>query len=485
MTTLTTSSLDLTSGDDEAHSAELTEQLTDLLDLFDVPGAAFAFAHGDQVAHGAAGVLSRFTGYPATPDSWFQIGSITKLFTATLVMQLVDEGLVELDSPVRRYLPRFDTGNDAASASITVRHLMTHSSGLRGDYIGDFGRGTDAVRRHVASLPQIGMLHRPGAWASYCNSGFIVLGELLETLRGTDYHTVLTERLLKPLGIRGGTTAEEAMLHRAAVGHVDDPEGGAAVPAPSWAMPFSAGPAGSTPFMDAASLLAFARMHLDGGLAPDGERLLSEWAVSEMQRPQAVLPNIDHMDSIGASWIRYRWDGAGTGAQGPLPDGTLILGHDGGTWGQYSYLRMHPATRSMVVLMTNGPGGGRLFEAFGAPLLAEAAGLPAPRSPRPPARQIPLDTRQLAGRYRHYDLDVVVMPQDNGISIELHSLETPDKMETAELVPHSTTDAGVFLVTSQPFHGNFQAVMFPTAGTSPDFLMFGSRMFTRQPSAAQ
>src|SRR5699024_2644833 len=118
----------------------------------------------------------------------------------------------------------FDVGDDAASSAITVRHLLTHTSGIQGDYFADFGRGTDAVRRYVQSLAEVGMLSRPGELFSYCNSGFSVLGLLLETLREADYDSVLTERLLRPLGIAGGTTAEQAMLHRSAVGHVDGPD---------------------------------------------------------------------------------------------------------------------------------------------------------------------------------------------------------------------------------------------------------------------
>ena len=95
--------------------AWLEERVGPLLEKYDVPGAAWAVLQDGEVVDGAAGVLSRATGVEATADSVFQIGSVTKLWTSTLVMQLVDEGLVELDEPVRTYLPDFKIKDEAAA----------------------------------------------------------------------------------------------------------------------------------------------------------------------------------------------------------------------------------------------------------------------------------------------------------------------------------------------------------------------------------
>ena len=95
----------------------LDERLPVLLAEHQVPGAAVAVLADDEIIDTAAGVLSTATGVEATADSVFQIGSITKVWTATLVMQLVDEGLVELDAPIRRYLPEFVLGDGEAAAA--------------------------------------------------------------------------------------------------------------------------------------------------------------------------------------------------------------------------------------------------------------------------------------------------------------------------------------------------------------------------------
>jgi CubicO group peptidase (beta-lactamase class C family) len=99
----------------------LAEQLPALIEKYDVPGAAVAVLAGGEVVDAAAGVLNKATGVEATADSLFQIGSVTKLWTSTLVLQLVDEGKVDLDVPVRTYLPELRIGDEAAAAQITAR----------------------------------------------------------------------------------------------------------------------------------------------------------------------------------------------------------------------------------------------------------------------------------------------------------------------------------------------------------------------------
>lgn len=421
---------------------EIATRLAGLAAEYGVPGAALAIAVGDQTVTAATGVLSRHTGYPVTTDSWFQIGSVTKLFTSSLVMQVAAEGLVELEQPLRRYLPDFSVGDPEADATITVRNLLTHSSGIQGDYFADFGQGDDAVRRYVDSLADIGLVHRPGEMFSYCNSGFSVLGRLLEVVRGQRFDDILSERLLRPLGISGGTTADQAILGRAAIGHVEDPSGGPSRPASVWALPSASGPAGATPFMDPAGLLSFARMHLDGGLSAEGTAVLSPAAVVDMQLPRYRIPG-QPQRAVGSSWILETW-GEDT-----------VIGHNGGTLGQYSFLRVHPPTRTVAVLMTNGPGALRLYRGLVEPLLSDLTGLPAPQPPHPPADPPSLDVDSAVGEYRHHGLLVRVekapgglrmstLPQDAGV------LSGFVEAEVQDLVPlHSVEGVDVYVTVDQ------------------------------------
>src|SRR3712207_8066117 len=98
-----------------------------------VPGAVLGVLDGDEVAVYAAGLTNKNTGIDVTPDTLFQIGSITKVWTATLVMMLVDEGVLDLDEPVVTYLPELRFADADVTARVTLRHLLSHSSGIGGD----------------------------------------------------------------------------------------------------------------------------------------------------------------------------------------------------------------------------------------------------------------------------------------------------------------------------------------------------------------
>jgi CubicO group peptidase (beta-lactamase class C family) len=170
---------------------------------------------------GTAGVVNLRTGVAVTPDSLFMIQSTTKVWTATLVMQLVDDGLVELDVPVRAYLPGFRTADERGSAQITVRHLLTHTGGFEGDIWAATTAGEDALQRFVEDLviraPQ---LARPGEMYSYCRAGYGVLGRLVEAQRETSYAAALRQQLAGPLGIEElAFCADEALAFRTAIGH--------------------------------------------------------------------------------------------------------------------------------------------------------------------------------------------------------------------------------------------------------------------------
>ena len=156
----------------------LQERLTELARKHGVVGASLAVRLGDEEAVAATGVLNLRTQQPATPESVFQFGSITKVWTATLVMQLVDEGLLDLDEPVVRYLPEFRVASPALTAAVTTRHLLDHTSGIDGDYFPDFGRGDDCLARYVEGMAGLEQVHPLGATMSNCNTAVVLLGGL-------------------------------------------------------------------------------------------------------------------------------------------------------------------------------------------------------------------------------------------------------------------------------------------------------------------
>ena len=311
-----------------AYLDDIQHRLDALARHHHVPGAVLAVSQGRETLDFATGVINRGTGVETTTDSVFQIGSNTKLMTTTLIMQLVDAGQVGLDEPVRRYVPDFELAERGAAAKITLRHLLTHTSGIQGDFFDGFGRGDDAIERYVAALKKIDLVHRTGQMWSYCNSGFVLAGHVAERVTGLPYHRLLRERICEPLGLRRTTVlAEEMLTRRCAVGHVAGPDGVPVVP-PVVVMEAASVPAGSRTVATAAELVSFARMHLAGGTARDGTRLLTAASARAMMQVQSARPpGSDAPASQGLGWLMADWDGV------------RVIGHGGGTIGQLSFLQ--------------------------------------------------------------------------------------------------------------------------------------------------
>jgi CubicO group peptidase (beta-lactamase class C family) len=368
-----------------------------------VPGAVVAVLKDGEVVDAAAGVLSTATNVEATPDSVFQIGSITKVWTTTLVMQLVDDGLLDLDVPIRQYLPEFRLADDAAADAITTRHLLSHRGGFEGDVFTDTGRGEDAVEKYIGAIAELPQLFPPGEIFSYNNAAFSVLGRLVEVLRGKNWETALVEHIATPLGLTHvAPSAYEAILFRAAVGHVGPGEDGVETPAPVWALAKSNEPAGSMLAMRPRDLVAFARMHLEGGTAPDGTRVLSEASVRAMQEKHIDLPRLTGMgEAWGLGWEIIQSD-------------PFVIGHDGGTIGQSAFLRVVPEAGLAVALLTNGGDVMGLFDDVVKRIVKDVTGIALHGFPQPPAEPLAIDPAPYLGSYSNSTFDMTVSVDDEG-----------------------------------------------------------------------
>jgi CubicO group peptidase (beta-lactamase class C family) len=357
----------------------------ELIQRHNVPGAQVAVLVNGEVEEYAAGVLSLRTRIETTTDSVFQIGSITKIWTATLVQKLVNEGVLDLDCPIRSYLPEFALSDPAAAESVTTRHLLTHSSGIDGDPFTDTGRNADAIEKFVARLPELPQLFPPGERFSYSNSGFVVLGRLVEVLRGKPFHDVLRDELVTPLGLQTVCTDwSEAVLHRTAVGHTTTDD--ELRPVRTWGGVYSNAPVGTLLAMSARDLLTFANLHLtDPALAP-------------MRAPQ--LPVRDF------GWLRGHF---GLGWQ-VLDDD--VIGHNGVIAGQYAFLRLVPSRGLAVAVLTNGGDSHSFAHDVLTDVLGEHAGIAPLPLPVPPAEPLPLDARYVSGTYRTTGVDFVVTVED-------------------------------------------------------------------------
>ena len=384
--------------------AWLGEQLPVLIEKYDVPGAAVAVLAGGEVVDDAAGILHKGTGVEATPDSVFQIGSITKLWTSTLVMQLVDEGRLDLDVPIRTYLPDFRIADEDAAAQITTRMLLSHTAGFEGDIFTDTGVGDDCVEKFLGVLHEVPQLFPPGEQFSYNNAGYCVLGRLVEVLREKTYDDCLREHLFAPLGLtHAAASPYEAIMFRAAMGHVELEPGTGMQPAPVWAMARSNAPAGSMLAMRPRDLLKFAEMHLSDGKAADGTQVLAPGTAARMHARQVDLPYLGVMgDSWGLGFERF-----------DTPTGALI-GHDGSTIGQNAYLRMVPEAGVAVALLTNGGDNMALYHDIVGHVFAELTDAVLPPLPQVPSDPERVDAGRYVGTYSNEVADLVVTQEEDG-----------------------------------------------------------------------
>jgi CubicO group peptidase (beta-lactamase class C family) len=445
--------------------------LPDLLAEHEVPAASVAVMLNGKVFATAHGLLSKATGVEATSEAVFQIGSVTKLWTTSLAMQLADEGKLGLDEPVRACLPEFKLADEHASATITVRQLMTHTAGFGGDVFTDTGYGDDCVEKYVTALTGQDQLFPPGEYYSYSNAGFVVLGRIIEVLRGKSFDQCLKDHLIGPLKLTHAATGPyEAILHRAAVGHVRSDEEQEPEPASVWALQRSMSPAGSMFAMSASDLMVFAKMHFDGGLAPDGGRLLSEQSTLAMQETQVALPRIGTCDQAwGLGWAIYNLDGGGQ-----------VIGHDGGTIGQGALFRMVPERNLAIAVLANGGNMDNVWREIYARVLRDLAGLEAPPEAVPdPAVTMP-DASRFAGKYSGETEDNVVRADEDGhvfldsvpkgISAELGA-----QPETIEMLPYS----GNALISAKRYLGSHFVTAFLAEDEGRTRYMYDGRIARR------
>jgi CubicO group peptidase (beta-lactamase class C family) len=445
-------------------AANWTTRLGELARQARVPGAVLGIWTGGQEILAACGVLNHATGVRVSTDSVFQVGSITKLWTATMIMQLVDEGLLSLDTTVAQALPGLRLGASDLADQVTVAHLLTHTSGIDGDIFTDTGRGDDCVARYVGLLDRASSAFAPGAAYSYCNSGWVLLGRMIEVLDGRSWDDSLAERLCVPLELAQTVTLpEEAILYRAAAGHR---RGGARVRV--WGLPRSIGPAGlitASPH----DLLTFARFHLDGGLAPDGKRLLREASVAAMQQPRAAIPDFASPGAaIGLGWRVDRWDGR------------AIIGHDGDTVGQSAYLRIDPQARVAACLLTNSGQSGSLYREVFTDVFGSLAGVRLPACPQPAA--VDPDLGRFAGRYERASRRLDVSVRDDGLHMiltptgELARITDSQPMELS-LYPADTSGLNFVCRTHQDQPWN--PVSFGCLADGTPYLFLGGRVTPR------
>jgi CubicO group peptidase (beta-lactamase class C family) len=427
-----------------------------------IPGIVVGIYRDGDVSLHADGVGHLRAEWPMRPDNLFRIASITKVFTATVAMMLVEEGKLDLDESVKTYVPDLKLADSDAETSITMRQLLSHSSGIFGDFFDDFGSDDGALAREVAHLHTIRQLTKPGELWHYCNSGFDLAGHVIAAVSGKTYEDVIRDRIFDPLGMeRAGFFAHEMIVWPHAVGHNPLEPMAEEHQVASQHYPRNNNPSGAV-LTNAEELLRFAALHMNDGVF-DGQRLISRENALAMRQEQ--IESGDFADHWGIGWdIRDYGD-------------VRLYGHGGSTCGFQSQLTIYPEKNFAVCIWTNSGRGRLAINPIEAWILEQEFGLV---KPEPETVELSdADLEHLAGMYQQPLGEVEIAVQDGALNLRMWSID-PQEDQRIEL-PETTAQPITrdrFAVVDGPYKGevlNF----FPRGVEKPTFLRRHGRLFDR------
>ncbi|RKT87195.1 CubicO group peptidase, beta-lactamase class C family [Saccharopolyspora antimicrobica] len=376
-------------------SGLLTEIVPPLMRRWGVPGVGVGVRTPEGRDHFGFGVTNVDHPLPVDERTLFQIGSVSKTFAATMLAELAGAGRLRLDDLVVDHLP--DSGLDGR---ITIRHLLTHSSGLSGDHLILNGPrlladgADDSIATGVAHIAGLPLVFAPGTDYSYSNAGLIVAGRLLEVVTGRRYADLVRTEVLEPAGMAHTfTTADEVITHRVAAPHRGEvPEvARTAGWQRGWQLPGWDVPGGGL-VSCVRDMLRYAEHHLDGNTP------------AEPFTPQRERSG--PAERIGLVW---RLDDV---------DGVRLAHHGGLTIGYCTQLCLVPDRGTAFVLLTNGTSGDRINQEVRSALLRELVGIE-PETPRRPGRA-PADGTELTGEFdaTFYRMELTPHP-DGGAEVRI------------------------------------------------------------------
>jgi CubicO group peptidase (beta-lactamase class C family) len=312
----------------QARGDAVDDLMRDALRQHPIPGAALAIIRdGRTVKTAAYGMANLKRQTPATPDTAFEIGSITKQLTAAAILLLAQEGKLAVDDKISRHL----NGTPPGWSGISIRQLLTHTSGLK-NYtgLGGFEAGRHLTQaRFIAQIAVHPLDFPPGEKWAYCNTGYNLLGYIIENASGKNYWDFMEQNIFAPLGMSATRRRDAgAILPFRATGYETNRAGRFIVRNSDLTEVFSAGALVST-VGDLAKWNA--------ALETDG--ILTAASRAEMWTPVKLSNGATH--PYGFGWFLEPWQGHAN------------IGHSGSTAGFSASLQRFPEAGLTVILLTN------------------------------------------------------------------------------------------------------------------------------------
>ncbi|MBF8189773.1 serine hydrolase [Nonomuraea sp. K274] len=408
-------------------------RVSELLAEYRIPSAAIGVLSGGEITDFAVGVKNISTREPATTDTIYQCGSVSKTWTALAFMRLVDEGKVALDEPVRTYLPDFRVADPGVSAEVTPRHLLNHTNGIEENY-GDPGEDDDVYKRMVENIAGACQVHPLGHTHGYSAAlGYAILARVMEVIDGKRWDDIMKDRLFDPLGLTSTSSRREhADQNRAATGCLIRSLEEGPILSPLGHLPRSFGPGGNVS-TTARELLTMAYVFLNEGKAPNGTRIVSPGIIREMTESRVPIPD-PYM--FGPEWalglIVCDWHGQ------------TVYAHDGSAVSQSARLRILPESNIAVSMLANaGPRDSFYRKAFNE-ILADLGAVTIPDLPEPDPT-LALDLSRYEGSYERPGTSYEVAAERGKLHLkftlnpmEAQLLNKPEQLDY-ELSPISET----------------------------------------------
>jgi CubicO group peptidase (beta-lactamase class C family) len=426
-----------------------SEIVESLAKKFDVPGVAVGVWADGQESFACHGVTSVANPLPVDPHTLFVLGSVSKTFTATALMLLAERGQVDVDAPVRHYVPELVLSDEHAAAAVTVRQLLNHTAGLDWRMPAETGDGDDALAAYVAEMAGTKLIAAPGERAGYSQIGYNLAGRVIERVTGMTFERAVAALLFEPLGLTDSVySANDAITRRFAIGH-NLGQDGTLQQVRQWKDTRANNPGGGLA-SSVADQLRWARFHLADAASA---------AVKEMQRPTVELRGSSLGDAIGIAWFLRDIDGVRT------------VGHGGSANGQFADLVLVPERDVAIVVTSNaGPDAGLAFnQTVIAWALEHYAGL-AERAPEVMAYD-PARAAEIVGRYANEMMNVTVEADADGYTIvcaikpEIRAATATELPPDLPAAPFGLVSDGEYLVTGGGLNGQRGALIRDERGT--------------------
>ena len=325
------------------NTEELTKKLKQMRAQYNVAGMTVAVTDGEKIIYSESiGVDNVDTAVPTSKDSVFRIASVSKTFTAVVIMRLCEDGVLELDKPIINYIPNIQFSDPKANDTMTLRHLLTHTGGMPADdymYAGSTDESTmnDVI---LGSLPTLKLSSLPGDGKyQYSTWGYNLVGCVASVVTGKSLSQLVSEYILEPLDMTATTFSYEV------ASNLEQPLSQPHITSGGKhkvdkLLINTAFNAGAGLYSNAIDMCKFARFFLNDGVSDSGERILSEESVKAMTSMQ--------IERAANSYY-------GFGVSANSFAGRYIYGHSGTYYGQNYFCSfiMDPKTGCGVVTLMN------------------------------------------------------------------------------------------------------------------------------------